>query len=292
MKPLSIEQKEIAISGTFPRIATLRAEYFEWLTTPARAIDELKQSGATADLFSFMQPVVDRTPRHDYRMEWDSISVIPISTYEQWWKKQINDKTRNMIRKAEKKGVELRTAEFNDEFVKGIEVIYNESPIRQGKPFKHFGKSFETLKADHISFLERSQFVGAYCQGELVGFIKLVRDEGVWHLMQIISMIKHRDKAPTNALIARAVEICAQNKVPYLHYGVWSRRGLGDFKKHHAFERLDLPRYFAPLNAKGKLALSLGLHHKLTEQLPDSWQDALANVRAKCTSYKYRTTAT
>jgi hypothetical protein len=292
MKPLFIEQKEIALAGIFPRVATLRAEYFEWLASAAKAIEELKRSGASADIFSFLQPVTDRTPRYDYRMEWDSISAVPVTTYEQWWKKQINDKTRNMVRKAQKKGVELRTAEFNDELVRGIEVIYNDSPMRQGKPFKHYGKRFETLKADHISFLDRSQFVGAYFEGELIGFIKIVRDDGIWHLMQIISMIKHRDKAPTNALIAKAVELCAQNHVPYLHYGVWSRRGLGDFKKHHAFERLDLPRYFVPLTGKGRLALSLGLHRKLTEHLPDSLQDVLANVRAKWTSYKYRTAAT
>jgi hypothetical protein len=36
--------------------------------------------------------------------------------------------------------------------------------------------------------------------------------------MQIISMISHRDKAPTNALLAKR-EICAERGVPKLQYG-------------------------------------------------------------------------
>ena len=36
--------------------------------------------------------------------------------------------------------------------------------------------------------------------------------------MGIIAKIKHRDKAPMNALVAKAVEICAENKIPYLVY--------------------------------------------------------------------------
>jgi hypothetical protein len=99
--------------------------------------------------------------------------------------------------------------------------------------------------------------------------------------MNIISMISHRDKAPTNALIARAVEICAQRGVPYLHYGLWSKRGLGDFKKHHAFEQIDVVRYFVPLNIRGQIALGLKLHRSLAEMLPEKLVNVLAEWRAK-----------
>jgi len=192
-----------------------------------------------------------------------------------------------MIRKSQKKGLDVRVIEFTDEFVKGIEEIYNESPMRQGKPFIHYKKDFQTLKRDHITYLERSEFIGAFYQGELIGFVKLVHGNGVSNLMQIISKIGHRDKAPTNALIARAVEICAQRGVPYLHYGVWSRRGLGDFKIHHGFERFDVPRYFVPLNVKGKLILALRLHRKISEHLPGNCADFLAGLRTKWNLLKH-----
>ena len=282
-----IDGKEIVVSGKFPRIVRLRAEYYEYVGEPHGFIDKLKASGRGAELFSFLQETVDREPRHNFRHEWESISVVPITTFDHWWKKQVNDKTRNMVRKAQKAGVELRAVPYTDEFVSGIVKIYNESPVRQGKPFAHYGKGFETIKAEHSSYLDRAELVGAYYKDELIGFIKLVHGRGVSNLMNIISMIGHRDKAPTNALIARAVEICALRGVSCLHYGLWSTRGLGDFKKHHAFERMDVVRYFVPLNRRGHIALGLKLHRKAADILPEKVVDVLADLRTKWNARKH-----
>ena len=172
-------------------------------------------------------------------------------------------------------------------FVEGIVKMYNESPLRQGKPFWHYGKNFDQIKADHSSYLDRSEFVGAYHKEELIGFVKVVHGRGVSNLMNIISMIAHRDKAPTNALIARAVEICAQRGVSCLHYGMWSKRGLGDFKKHHGFERMDVVRYFAPLNVRGKIALGLKLHRKAADMVPEKLADVLVDLRTKWNARKH-----
>ncbi len=281
-----IEGKEIVVRGKFPRVARVRAEYYEYVKDPNVAVAELKSAGPPADVFSFLQETNDRAPRPGFHHEFESISVVPITTFDNWWKKQINDKTRNMVRKAQKAGVELRPVEYNDEFVRGIVTIYNESPVRQGKPFAHYGKDFATIKAEHGSYLDRSELIGAYFKDELIGFVKLVHGRGVSNLMNIIAMISHRDKAPTNALIARAVEICAQRGVSCLHYGLWSKRGLGDFKKHHAFGRLDVVRYFVPLNVRGQLALSLKLHRKAADILPEKVVDVLAELRGKWNARK------
>ena len=238
--------KDVVVSGTLPRTARLRDEYYEWLDDPHGFLSEVKAGGVEADLFTFLPRMAHTNRPYDFYHEIDSIAVIPLTTYENWWKKQINDKTRNMIRRAQKNGVEIKIIGFNDDLIIGIKGLYDESPLRQGKPFKHYGKDLETLRKDHISFLDRSEFIGAFYDGELIGFIKLVHDDGVSHLMQIIAKVEHRSKAPTNALIAKAVEICTERGIPYLRYGIWSRRGLGDFKKHHAFEKFDLRRYFVP----------------------------------------------
>jgi len=284
---MRVDRKEIAINGRFPRIARLKDENYEWITDPCDFIKSLKADGAEADILTFVQKVNERTPRYDFHLEWESFAVMSITTFEEWWKKQINDKTRNMVRKAQKSGVEVRLAEFDDELIKGIKGIYDESPLRQGKPFKHYGKNIETLKQVHMSFLDRSQFIGAYHQNELIGFIKLVHDDEVSHLMYIISKIEHRDKAVTNAMIAKAVEICAERGVSSLHYADWSRRGLGDFKKHHAFQQLDVPRYFVPLNLRGRVSMLLNFHHKTSELLPKKWVDFLAELRGKWYAKKY-----
>src|SRR6266511_1447306 len=182
-----IDLKELVVSGRFPRTARLKAEYFECVGDPHSFVANAKAAGVRADLFTFLQELSDRSPRYDFHLEWDSLSVLPITTYENWWQKQVNCKTRNMIRKAQKNGVEVRLIEFTDDLVKGIMAIYNESPLRQGKPFKHYGKDFETLKKAHISYLERSDFIAASYKDELIGFVKLVHGNGISSIMQIIS---------------------------------------------------------------------------------------------------------
>ena len=274
-----IDNWPIVVSGKLFRTAKVRDEPYECLANPRSFVERLGQSGLRADLFTFSQPISDQTPRHDYHLEWDSYSVLKLTTFEHWWKSQINDKTRNMIRKCQKKGVELRTVPYTDDLVRGIVSIYNESPIIQGKPNRHYGRDFESMKQIHGTFLEQSIFVGAYHQEELVGFIKLVFIGKVGSLMSIMSKVAHRDKAPSNGLIGRAVELCTERHVGHLHYGIWSRRTLGDFKKHHAFEKLDVPRYYVPLNARGHLMLSLKLHRRWSEHLPDGLFTRLANLR-------------
>jgi hypothetical protein len=285
---LFVDDKDILANGRFFKIARLKAEYYEWVEDPHSFLKEMKKADTGADLFTFIQKITDRTPRFDFHLEWDSVAAVPITTYEVWWKSQINDKTRNMIRRAQKSGVEVRLVDFSDDLVKGIKAVYDESPLRQGKPFKHYGKSLEVLKETHITFLDRSQFLGAYYQDEMIGFAKLVHNEGSSDLMQIVSMIGHRDKAPTNALLAKSVEICAERGISYLQYGPWDGRSLIDFKKHHAFEQFDLPRYYVPLNLKGRLGLCLKLHRKASGILPQNWIDVLVGFRSRWNAIKYK----
>jgi hypothetical protein len=277
-----------SISGRLFKTLKLRDEGYEFVDHPNQVLELLRELRIKADLFSFTQRLSEPIVRYHYYSEVDSLAVLSISTYEHWWKKQINDKTRNMVRKAEKKGVVLRMVEFSDELVAGIQSIHDEQPIRQGKPFKHYGKPFEIVKRDHSSFLDRSDFIGAYFEGELIGIVKLVH-QGVWsNLMQIISKIAHREKAPTNALIAKAVQVCAERGISQLQYGQWSSRGIGDFKLHHGFERREVPRYFIPLNGKGRLMLRFGLHRSLLDAFPPHMVDFLMDMRTKWYHFKFR----
>jgi hypothetical protein len=158
----------------------------------------------------------------------------------------------------------------------GIHAIYNETPVRQGRPFWHYGKDLETVRNMNSNFADRSIFLGAYFEGNLIGFIRLVADEK-WvqaGLMQITSMISHQDKAPTNALLAHAIQTCAERGIHHLwyanmSYGKKTVDGLSEFKRHNGFLRVDMPRYYVPLTATGRLALRLGFHHGMTEWIPE-----------------------
>jgi hypothetical protein len=279
--------KEIRVQGELIRIARLEAEGYEFLEDPEAALDDLRESGIRIDLFTFIQKLRHTSPKYSYPMEWDNVAALPVSTFDDWWTRQVNDKTRNMVRRAEKKGVAVREVPFDDALVQGISAIYNESPIRQGKPFWHYGKDLETVRKENGTFPDRSVFIGAFLGASLIGFAKLVSDEaqGQAALMQILSMIQHRDKAPTNALIGQAVRSCAELGIPYLVYAKFSygkkeRDSLSDFKQHNGFQRIEVPRYYIPLTLAGRAALCLRLHRGLVHHMPEPLLAHLRKLRS------------
>jgi hypothetical protein len=280
---IEINGKNIMIEGKFLRIARPHArpqqEWFEDVENPVMLIDALQKSKPCPDILTFWQRLPDTEPKYSYRMETDSIAALPIKSYSFWWDKQIDSKTRNMVRKAEKKGVIVKPATFDDRFIQGMTAIFNETPIRQGRPFLHYGKDFETVKREFSRFLFREEIFGAYLAEELVGFIMLADAGRYAFLGQILSKIARRDLATNNALLAKAVQRCAEKGIPYLAYALWLDDGLGNFKRSNGFQRFDLPRYFVPLTQKGKLALKLGLHRGWTAVLPDPIRDRLKTLR-------------
>jgi hypothetical protein len=285
---VTVAGKALEISGRLVKTARLEDEAFDDLDQPARLIEELKRSQIGADIFTFCQRLPHQAPRFLYPMDWESIAVLPVTTYEQWWTSQINNKTRNLVVKARKKGVVLKSCVFDDEFVRGITAIFNETPLRQERPFLHYGKTFETIKVQFARYLFREDIVGAYLGDELIGFIMLANAGRFATLTQIISMQRHRDKSPNNALIAKAVELCAQRHIPHLVYALWPRGSLREFKRHNGFEEVKLPRYFVPLTAAGQLAVRLRLYRNPVEYLPEPTIMYLRGLRSQFYAYRYR----
>ncbi len=278
--------KEVWIDGRLIRTAHIDGEGYQFLEDPEAALEALRKSRTRIDLFTFIQKLSDVSPKYGYSMEWDNMAALPVSTFEHWMTRQIDSKVRNMIRKAEKNRVVVREVAFDDTLTRGIQAIYNEAPVRQGKPFWHYGKNLEAVRKMNATFMEGSIFIGAFFQDNLIGFVKLVsdKDRSQAGLMQILSMIRHRDKAPTNALIAQAVRSCALRGIPYLWYANFSygkkqADSLADFKRHNGFERVDLPRYYIPLTVAGQMALRLGLHHGMTDWIPEPLAATYRRIR-------------
>jgi hypothetical protein len=280
---MTINGKRIMIEGKALRVAKLdpwfQQEWFEDIENPEMLIDALQKSRDCPDILTFWQRLPDTEPRYPYQMERDSIAALPIKSYSFWWEKQIERKARNKVRKAQKNGVIVKAATFDDRFVQGMTMIFNETPIRQGRRYLHYGKDFETVKREFSRFLFREEIFGAYVDEELVGFIMLADAGKYASLGQIVSKIAHRDLAPNNALLAKAVERCAEKGVPYLVYALWLEDSLGDFKRSNGFKKFDLPRYFVPLTSKGKLALKLGLHRGWKAALPNRLKRPLKKLR-------------
>jgi hypothetical protein len=284
---VEVAGRQLTLTGRWLRIARLSQEWFEDVEDPPKLVADLDASRIRPDIFTFWQRPPTSVPLFQYHLEWEQIAVLPVTTFDNWYRHQINNKTRNLIVKAQKRGVEVRPATFDDSFVRGMTAIFNETPLRQERPYLHYGKSFETIKRDFARYLFREQLIGAYLGNELIGFIMLADGGSFGYLGQIISLIRHRDKSPTNALMAKAVEVCAQRGWRYLVYALWPRGPLRDFKRHNGFECVRVPRYYVPLTLKGRLALRLGLHRALADWLPESTLPQLKAARFKFYSLLY-----
>ena len=272
---MEIGGKEVRFKGALVRIAFIDGEGYQFLQDPESALQVLRESGTRADLFTFVQRLSDTGAKYSYPVEWENFAALPITTFDDWMKKQIDFKVRNKVKKAAKNGVVVREVPFDDAFVHGISSVYNESPVRQGRRFLHHGTDLAYARRVNGTFPDQSIYIGAYLEEKLIGFVKLVTDEirSQAGLMQIVSMIQQRDRAPTNALIAQAVKSCAERGIPYLWYANFSygkrqTDSLAEFKRHNGFVKIEVPRYYVPLTVVGRLALQFGLHHELIDLIP------------------------
>jgi len=285
--------KEIRIRGKLARIAYLDGEGFEFLDRPEEALGVLRQSERRIDLFTFIQKLSEPSPKYPYLMEWDNFAALRISTFDDWMAR-LRPRIRTIVRKTERDGVLVREVPFDDALIRGIHAIYNETPIRQGRRFWHYGKNLEAVRTMKATFPDRSIFIGAFFQEKLIGFAKLVGSEdwGQAGLMHILSSIAHRDKAPTNALIAQAVRACAERQIKYLwyanfNYGKREGDSLAEFKRRNGFEKVDVPRYYVPLTLAGRMALRLALHHKLIDYIPAPVAGAYRSIRKSWYAKKF-----
>ena len=254
------------------------------VTDPADFITRIREQKLKADIFTFTQKVPECEPKFPGHFELDNVAVVPLTTFENWWEKRIPQESRKNVRRAGRRGVTTRVVELDDELIRGITEIYNETPVRQGVPFGHYGKNFETVKKETSTLMDRSEFIGAYFQNELIGFIKLVYMGELASILHIVSLNRHYDKRPTNALLAKAVEICCQRGKSYLIYGKFvygnkSISSLTEFKDRNGFEKMTFPQYYLPLTVKGRIYVKLGLHRGLLGILPSSAITLLLNFR-------------
>lgn len=284
---VQIDGKQIDIAGKTFKIARQNKEFTENIGDPSIVIKQLKSIGIKADIFTFCQKFPEIAPNYQYYMEYDSIAALPITTYEDWIKKQVDRNVKRAINRARKRGVITRIVLPDEKLTHGIVSIFNESPIRQGKKFWHYGKDFEAVKKEIIeSDNQISEFVGAYFNDELIGFIKLIYNDCYSMFVQILSKLEHRNKAPNNALIAKAVEICDRRGLLYLIYGeyIYGKKGsdsLSDFKRRNGFQEIKLPRYYVPLSLKGKFILKLKLHRGIDQIMPNKLLNTFLSLRTR-----------
>ena len=300
---VEIAGRTIISTGNIFKVAQIFDEELlegEAVPNPRAFIANLRASPLKADVFTFAQRPSDTTPKFTEIFEWDNWAVASTSSFQDWWA-TLPQESRKNVRRAAKKGVSVRSVPFDVDLVRGIQGIYNETPIRQGKKFWHYGKDFATVKMENETYLERSEFIGAFYKEKLIGFIKMIYVDRIAMLIQILAKNEHHDKRPMNALLAHTMEICEKKNMSGLVYGKYiygtkNDSSLTEFKRRNGFKQADFPRYYTPLSLKGRMAIPLGLHHGLASLLPKYVKDSLLNCRSwlarKARGYGSRGTAT
>lgn len=282
-----VDGKTVTVTDGLVRVAAIFDEEFlegELIEDVAAFIKKLLGQGLRPDILMFPQKIYEGAPKYHYPFEWDNAAVACTKSFDEWWAK-LPQESRKNARRAAKRGVIVESVKFDNALVKGIKEIYDEMPVRQGKKFWHYGKDLETVRKENSTYVERSEFIGAYCAGELIGFIKFVYVDQVANMMQILAKASHYDKRPMNALIAKAVEVCQEKGIAHLVYGKFTygnkeKSQLAEFKQRNGFIQMDFPRYFIPLTIKGKIFLRLRLHRGILGLLPSSLINILWRIRA------------
>ncbi len=287
---LSVDGKHIIVSGKWIKKGIVAAE--EWLETevehPELCVKKLREQRSgplRADIFTFAQKRPGTTPKHDYPVEMDSIAAIRIASFKDWWEKLPQEGRKN-VRRSEKRGVVVTVRNLDDDLIRGIVGVNNDSPVRQGRPYVHYGKSFEQVKKDQSSHLERSVFICAYLGDELIGFMKVVCRGEVASILQMLPKASHQDKRPANALLSKAVEVCEARGISYLTYGLFNYgnnrdNSLKEFKTRNGFEEMLTPRFYVPLTAWGRVSMAMKLHRGLAGVLPPNVIKLAVRARAK-----------
>lgn len=262
----------------FVKIARSTREYERDIIPTETVVKKLSERGI--DIFSFIERrwyhAILNPPKSWIKAD-DNIAILQVPSYDEWWK-NVGKKTRNMVRKAKRSGIATKVSEADAKLAEGMWKIYNETPIRQGRAFPRYGVTLKTVKR-RVSSAKNSTFIGSYVEEELAGFIQLVHGDNIAITAQILSLQNYWDKAVNNALVAKAVEVCASQNVKWLMYGrMGNHPSLDRFKQNNGFIRFSLTRYNMPVTTKGKIATKFGLHKEVKDALPKRVKDALIPI--------------
>jgi hypothetical protein len=287
---MDIGGRRLVARGKRLRIATIRGDEMaeRELENPMLYINELKGGSnqtLKADIFSFVQKLPATLPRYAYPMEWESVAAIHLGGFKQWWE-ALPQETRKNVRRSEKRGLVVKTREFDRDLIEGIRDINDESPLRQGMRNPYYGKSVEETKELYGEFIGRCDFICAYSGEELVAFLHLVYRGDVASILNLTTKASHFDKRPANALVAKAVEVCEQRGISYVTYGLYNygnkrNSPLLQFKIRNGFEEIRVPRFYVPLTAWGAICVKLKLHRGLIGILPSSVISLVVDLRSK-----------
>ena len=293
---MRVNGNELTTKGKWLRIARIRGEEMmeQGVDDPESYIAALKRDTdhiLKSDIFSFTQKLPQTQPKFPYPMEWESVAAIPLDGFKQWWE-SLPQESRKNVRRSQKRGVVIKVKDFDEELIEGIRGVNDDSPMRQGLQNAYYGLTSEETSKRYGEFLGRCDFICAYSDEEMIGFLHLVYRGNVAAILNLTSKPSHFDKRPANALIAKAMEISEVRGISHITYGLYNYGNkrdspLREFKIRNGFKEFLVPRYFVPLTLWGRLCMKARLHRGLIGNLPPSV--ITTGLRARALWYDLKT---
>ena len=159
---IKVNNCEIISRGIFPRIATVFDDFLNpnYIKDPKPYIHAINNK-RMADIFSFLGKIDDSdsksynifTDENNVHIEHDFLAAIRIKTYDDWLRCDIKKQTRKRIKKSKKIGISVKRVDLDSNLIEDITKIFNETPVRQGRKFWHYGKDFEQSQKGYFDLL-------------------------------------------------------------------------------------------------------------------------------------------
>lgn len=212
-------------------------------------------------------------PFYDVVMLGNTISM-DLSSPEVIWA-NLTSKNRNMVRKAQKSGVEIFRGQF-PEIYKTFREIYNLTmDADHAKPYYYFDEAFyDSIRRD---LPEESQIFWAELDGKIIAASIMLSANGYMNYHLSGSLREYQNLAPSNLLLYRAALWGCHNGCRSLHLG----GGVGSkqdslYKFKSAFHRSETKQF-----AIGKKIYLDDAYEKLTlEKNPDAEENFFPKYRA------------
>jgi len=177
-----------------------------------------------------------------YTLYFHPIAIIKIPQNIDQYLKHIGAKSRNMIKKAQKQGIECDVFSWNDK-LNDIYKINTSSFIRQGREmdisYKEYPKNIEYPKENDFKIVH----IGAFHNTILIGYVELYLYGNFAMTNRILGHNEYLRYGIMNLLIKHCVEYAIENNISFINYLTMLNRknnSLSAFKYRVGFREYSL----------------------------------------------------
>ncbi|NIO38293.1 hypothetical protein GTO27_11420, partial [Candidatus Bathyarchaeota archaeon] len=217
------------------------------------------------------------------------------TTFDEILKTKFSKQSRNRIRKAEKRGVEVIKIDNLDGIQKWIDDIYrcNLSALRRQRRLGAYPDSYkdvylsELLSSKNLLNDHFNIYAAIYCE-RLIAYMVIAGFNNIMQVNKAMSHASYLDKCPNDALVAHIAKDACEQGFEWFQYG-WDRvkragrikslyASLQNFKFKFGFEEIPIYIYRLNLSRKGAMLKHLYTFREFLITRSASFPESIRNL--------------